>query len=341
MNPLLVKMQYSHKAKMMKKLLVLLMAISLPSFAQNWRGGGSMTYPDAGLAVSTGSAWDTSITLGTGWPAALAVAYPTFPNLDSTGAALGAEVYWYDSTHLYTLAPNTTATKKFKCETGTGSAGAAPTWCVLALTDIPAQAADTILENATGGSASPTAVAIPDCPDTGGNHLNRSTSTHAWSCGTSSASTNAATTLWTSGAAASAPDTSEDTLATITVPALHANDSIEVHLEFSRTGSSNTATVKGYFGGGPGVGTAYLNHGMGASTSAYTSRMVVRNSNATNAQGGREDGISSAAGVYVTAPTTSSIDTTSPTTIVITCTRATGDTCTLVGGRAILYSTGN
>jgi len=36
--------------------------------------GGSMTYPGAGIAVSTGSAWDTSITPGTGVAAALAQA---------------------------------------------------------------------------------------------------------------------------------------------------------------------------------------------------------------------------------------------------------------------------
>lgn len=47
--------------------------------------------------------------------------------------------------------------------------------------------ADNLLMNATGSAAAPTGVALPSCPDTGGQHLNFSS--HAWSCGTSSGST--------------------------------------------------------------------------------------------------------------------------------------------------------
>jgi len=42
--------------------------ITLPS---SGGGGGGMTYPGAGVAVSTGSAWGTSITLGSGVSTAL------------------------------------------------------------------------------------------------------------------------------------------------------------------------------------------------------------------------------------------------------------------------------
>ena len=55
-----------------------------------------------------------------------------------------------------------------------GSAGS-----LSALAGMPAQAADTIVMNATGGSAAPTAVAMPTCT-TGAVLYN--TSTHAWSC---------------------------------------------------------------------------------------------------------------------------------------------------------------
>jgi hypothetical protein len=53
---------------------------SWPNQTINSSGGGGMTYPGAGIPVSTGSAWSTSITPGTGVPAALAV------NTGSAGA---------------------------------------------------------------------------------------------------------------------------------------------------------------------------------------------------------------------------------------------------------------
>jgi len=54
-----------------------------------------------------------------------------------------------------------------------------PTCATVALTDIAAQAADTVVINATGGSAAPTAVSMPIC--TSGADL-YNTSTHTWSC---------------------------------------------------------------------------------------------------------------------------------------------------------------
>jgi hypothetical protein len=47
-----------------------------------------------------------------------------------------------------------------------------------------ATAANTVVMNATGSSAVPTAVAVPACADSGGHHLNYASG--AWSCGTSS-----------------------------------------------------------------------------------------------------------------------------------------------------------
>ena len=46
-------------------------------------GGGGMVYPGAGLPISTGSAWDTSITLGTGVATALAA------NVTGSGGIVG------------------------------------------------------------------------------------------------------------------------------------------------------------------------------------------------------------------------------------------------------------
>ena len=46
-------------------------------------------------------------------------------------------IYSTEATTVTTLAPNTTATKKFLSMTGTGSAGQAPEWSALAATDIP------------------------------------------------------------------------------------------------------------------------------------------------------------------------------------------------------------
>ena len=62
----------------------------------------------------------------------------------------------------------------------------AVTSSAVALTDIATQAADTVLMNATGGSAAPTAVAMPTGGTNGcagaSNALLYNTSTHAWGC---------------------------------------------------------------------------------------------------------------------------------------------------------------
>lgn len=53
------------------------------------------------------------------------------------------------------------------------------------------QAANTILGNATSGAAVPTALAMPSCSDSGGNHLNWVTNT-GFACGTSSSASGGA-----------------------------------------------------------------------------------------------------------------------------------------------------
>jgi hypothetical protein len=76
------------------------------------------------------------------------------------------------------------------CTNGVNYSTATHTWScasvVVPLTSVASQAADTVVMNATGGAASPTAVALP----TGcANGVNYNTTTHGWSCYTPSAST--------------------------------------------------------------------------------------------------------------------------------------------------------
>jgi len=60
-----------------------------------------------------------------------------------SGYAVGDMLYGNTTTTLDKVAPNTTATRKFLRQTGTGTAGTAPTWDTLASGDIPANAANT------------------------------------------------------------------------------------------------------------------------------------------------------------------------------------------------------
>lgn len=53
------------------------------------------------------------------------------------------------------------------------------------LTQLPSISANTLLGNATSSTATPTAIAVPACVDTGGNHLNWTAAT-GFSCGTTS-----------------------------------------------------------------------------------------------------------------------------------------------------------
>ena len=75
------------------------------------------------------------------------------------------------------LASNTTSNAGYVLH-GTTIAGIG-TYSAIALSDLPSQPADSMLMNATGGSAAPAAVAMPTCTS-GANLYN--TSTHSWSC---------------------------------------------------------------------------------------------------------------------------------------------------------------
>jgi hypothetical protein len=95
------------------------------------------------------------------------------------------DVIYGNSTPAWTkLAGNTTSTKKFLSQTGTGSVSAVPAWAQPALADLAAIAADTVAQNATGSSAAPSAVAIPNCASDGAHALVYSTSSHGWTCST-------------------------------------------------------------------------------------------------------------------------------------------------------------
>jgi hypothetical protein len=70
---------------------------------------------------------------------------------------------------------------------GTPASGNGVNLTGLTLAGHAAQAANTVVANVTSGSAAPTAVSVPGCVDTSGNHLNYTSGT-GFSCGTSSSS---------------------------------------------------------------------------------------------------------------------------------------------------------
>jgi hypothetical protein len=112
-------------------------------------------------------------------------------------------------------------------------------------------------------------------------------------------------------------DTTEDTLATIPVPAnsMGANSCLQINTLWDYTGSTNSKSLRVRFSGASG--TAYLS--VATSTASNVSANYITricNRNATNSQiGGAAGG---AIGVATAGLTTSSVDTSAPTTIVIT-----------------------
>jgi hypothetical protein len=62
------------------------------------------------------------------------------------------------------------------------NADASPTCAQPALGDLQSIAADSVAQNASGSSAAPSAVAIPNCASDGAHALVYSTSTHGWTC---------------------------------------------------------------------------------------------------------------------------------------------------------------
>jgi hypothetical protein len=133
-----------------------------------------------------------------------------------------------------------------------------------------------------------------------------------------------------SGTAVSAPaDTNEDTLATITVPAnaMGANGALRIKADFTVTSSGNTKTMRIRFSGASG--TQYVNDARTAITGVFYD-IVIYNAGATNSQKSTTGfGATSGASIII-APTTSSVDTTAATTVVITGQKgSSGETLTL------------
>lgn len=138
-----------------------------------------------------------------------------------------------------------------------------------------------------------------------------------------------------SWAAVSCPaDTSEDTLATITIPAnaLGANGSIRLHAQFSMTSSANNKTMRVRFSGGSG--TQYLSITQTTISNGLVD-LVIANRGATNSQVGTTLFFTGGGALQLnngSTPPTSAVDTTAQTTIVITGQKASaGETLTLEG----------
>lgn len=140
------------------------------------------------------------------------------------------------------------------------------------------------------------------------------------------------TLLAQSYAAVSAPnDTTEDTLATITVPAntLGANGSLRIYTLWTVTNSATAKTLRIRYSGGSG--TIYM-QAAAVNQASHQALLVIANQAATNSQIGTAPSTNGGLGVNGSALATSSVDTTASTTIVITGQKATGtDTLTLNG----------
>lgn len=127
-----------------------------------------------------------------------------------------------------------------------------------------------------------------------------------------------------SAAAVAVPaDTTEDTLASISVPAglLGVNGFVRITAAATATSNANTKTLRVRFGG-----TAYLTFAMTTNLMVRT-QMEIANRNSASSQFG---GVYLTAGSVVTNSATSSIDTTAAVTILLSGQKAaSGDTFTL------------
>lgn len=123
-------------------------------------------------------------------------------------------------------------------------------------------------------------------------------------------------------------DTTEDTLATITIPAniIGPNGSVEVLTLWSYTNSANNKTLRVRFSGASG--TQYLNTAV-TTTATLQHLAIIRNVNSASSQKAGYNGTVSFS-TSGNAPVTSSVDTTAATTVVITGQKASsGETLTL------------
>lgn len=138
-------------------------------------------------------------------------------------------------------------------------------------------------------------------------------------------------------------DTSEDVVATCTVPAnaMGANGQLQVVARFTTAGAGGNRTPAIRWGGA--AGTIIQTIALGTTNTAFEVSGTIANRNATNSQVMSGAWISKASGAGInTVNTTDTLDTTSSRDIVISCQKANaGDTCTLEHYRVILESTGS
>lgn len=129
-------------------------------------------------------------------------------------------------------------------------------------------------------------------------------------------------------AAANTGDTTENTKATVTIPAgiMGTNGAIEVIPLFDWTNNGNTKTVRVKFGGSVVYSIATT------ATTSCQMMYIVRNANSASAQIAQASNGTSGTGAVVASLLTGTIDTTAATTITITaqCANA-ADTITLRG----------
>lgn len=122
-------------------------------------------------------------------------------------------------------------------------------------------------------------------------------------------------------------DVTEDTLATITVPAniMGANGVLRIVTAWTYTNSVNNKTLRVKWGG-----TAWHTYTV-TTTAVFLDLLLIANQNATNSQFSSGQN-ASAYGASTNANTTASVDTTAATTITITGQKASsGETLTLNG----------
>lgn len=109
--------------------------------------------------------------------------YFTFTNLSAIGTSWTLD-YTSPATAALSIGGGTAGASKY-IDGGTGNWTTLPTPSNIPLSNLATQAADTVVMNATGSTAAPTAVAMPTC--TSGADL-YNTTTHTWSCVSSAAS---------------------------------------------------------------------------------------------------------------------------------------------------------
>ncbi len=132
--------------------------------------------------------------------------------------------------------------------------------------------------------------------------------------------------------------TTEQTLATITVPAnaVGTNGYVVVFISFTQTNNANSKTIRVRFGGS--AGTAHFDANL--ANTAYLARLVyVANTNSATAQrGGSSLSNTVGFGAGSSTPVTSTVDTTASWDIVISGQKAvSGDTLTLSQYHVLIY----